>query len=85
MSTKSEANLNRPTKTQRVKRQRTNENFGKRKRTIVGKCDETGRLYKADIYLAVRHKGSCPVYTNCFGPSWPPRGDLLSSSCYNDS
>ncbi|KKY29009.1 hypothetical protein UCRPC4_g00198 [Phaeomoniella chlamydospora] len=52
MSTKSEANLNRPTKTQRVKRQRTNENFGKRKRTIVGKCDETGRLYKADIYLA---------------------------------
>ncbi|KAF7506308.1 hypothetical protein GJ744_011881 [Endocarpon pusillum] len=58
-----------------VNRQRTQRKLWKRKRTLVGKCDETGRLYEADIYLAVRRKGSCTIYTKFLGPSWPPRGD----------
>ena len=52
---------------------RINENFGKRKRSLVRKSDETGRLYEADGYIAVRRKGRCTIYTNCFSPSWPPR------------
>jgi len=52
---------------------RINENFGKRKRSLIRKSDEIGRLYEADIYIAVRRKGRCAIYTNCFSPFWPPR------------
>ena len=52
---------------------RSNENFGKRKRSLVREIHETGRLYEADVYIAVRRKGRCTIYTNYSSPSWPPR------------
>lgn len=54
-------------------RRRINENFGKQKRNLIRKSDKTGRLYEADVYIAVRRKGRCTIYTNCFSPSWPLR------------
>lgn len=52
---------------------RANENFEKRKRSLLKKCNETVELYNADIYIAIRRKGKCTVYSNCFVFTWPPR------------
>lgn len=60
---------------------KVNENFGKRKRSLVRKGNETGRLYESDVYIAFRCKGKCTIYTNCFSTSWPPRReDMVSGS-----
>ena len=41
---------------------RINENFGKRKRSLVRKSDETGRLYEADVTSPYAGKGGV-LYT----------------------
>lgn len=64
---------------------RINENSGKRKRSLLRRSGETGRLYEADIYIAVRRKGRYTIYKNCFCSSWPPRREDIvgySSSFY---
>lgn len=58
---------------------RLNENFEKRKCTLLRKCNETVDKYQADIYIAVRRKGKCTIYTNCSASTWPPRGEDMVS------
>lgn len=61
----------------RERGRRLNENFEKRKRTLLKKCNETVDKYQADIYIAVRRRGKCT--TNCFAVTWPPRGEDIVS------
>jgi hypothetical protein len=42
---------------------RANENLEKRKRSLFRKYNETVELYNPDIYIAVRRKGKCTVYS----------------------
>ncbi|KIW41796.1 uncharacterized protein PV06_05409 [Exophiala oligosperma] len=58
---------------------RANENFEKRKRSLLRKCNETVELYDADLYIAVRRKGKCTVYSSCFVSSWPPRQEDMET------
>jgi len=62
---------------------RANENFEKRKRSLLRKCNETVKLYDADLYIVVRRKGKCTVYSSCFLSTWPPRQeDMVSFALY---
>jgi hypothetical protein len=62
---------------------RANENFEKRKRSLLRKCNETVELYDADLYIVVRRKGKCTVYSSRFVSSWPPRReDMVSFALY---
>src|ERR1700742_477551 len=58
---------------------RANENFEKRKHSLLRKCNEIVELYDADLYIAVRRKGKCTMYSSCFVSSWPPRQEDMVS------
>jgi hypothetical protein len=58
---------------------RANENFEKRKRSLLRKCNETVKLYDADLYIVARRKGKCTVYSSCFVSTWPPRQEDMVS------
>ena len=83
MSSAHKARLNQEAFEKRIKKEgsirkrndgrRANENFEKRKRSLLRKCNETVELYNADIYIAVRRKGKCTVYSSCLVSTWPPR------------
>lgn len=58
---------------------RANESFEKRKRGLLRKCNKTVELYNADLYIVVRRKGKCTVYSSCFVSTWPPHQEDIVS------
>jgi hypothetical protein len=58
------------------KRDRSNENFKKAYKNIMGRCDDISSLYNADIYLLIRRRCSRSEryyeYDSTSDQLWPP-------------
>jgi hypothetical protein len=77
----------------KLKRDRTNENFGKCVKTVTKQCDKLWWKYQADVYLLVRRKGKIRIYDTNAGSFWlPTQEDIVSiratrtinSNCFQD-
>jgi len=58
---------------------RINENFKKRKENFLANGNEISWLYETDVYIALRRKGKCDIFTTSDSSTWPPRKEDIVS------
>ena len=71
---------------QRNKRN-TQEKFRRRKISLLSKADDLHRLFRADVFFAIRKKGRYYIYISAVNHHWPPTKEQIVSLLllYKDS
>ncbi|KAH8193521.1 hypothetical protein TruAng_012313 [Truncatella angustata] len=61
-----------------IKRDRSNENFAKATRSLLGRCDDVRSRYSADVYILIRRRSKHYEYTSSEASSWPTSRDEIA-------
>jgi hypothetical protein len=65
---------------QQRNKKNTQEQFRRRKISLLNKADDLHRFFGADVFFAIRKKGKYYVYISAEKPHWPPTKEQIVSS-----
>jgi hypothetical protein len=64
---------------QQRKKKNTQENFRRRKTSLLSKANELHCFFGADVFFAIRKNGKYYAYISAENPHWPPTKDQIVS------